>query len=238
VETKKPFWSAGIALGMALNLKIAPLIFVPAILLYLPNLRTQFEYVVAAVGTFVICSLPFLIQDPGSIKRAVFMYNSIYGVWGLTKLAVLFYGRPHLLHPPYDPIGPHAVFLTALKYFMLGTICLVSIWMNRRAKKPNLLVQCGTVVALFLFLTPGFGIQYLVWLVPFILAAGLRATLTYYVITFLYMGFAFRFWELASEKLAMTILFTCWLSSLLAALEFQRCISRDLTISPTSGSHI
>lgn len=145
----------------------------------------------------------------------MFGYSSIYGVWGITKLAVILCG-------PHDPTGKHFVFGALLKYVMLGTICVVSLWMNWRSKKPNLIVQCGTIIALFLFLTPGFGVQYLVWLVPFVPAAGLRATLIYYGTTFWFTGFALGFLGLTTENFYMVVMFLCWLSTPFVALEFQR----------------
>ncbi len=228
IETSKPIWIAGIAFGMALSVKFVPLMFVPVLFLYLPNLKSRLAYFASAAGTFVICSLPFIVKDPTAIKGAVFGYSSIYGVWGITKMALISYGPPHLLYPPYDPTGGHSVFGALLKYFMLGTICVVSLWMNWRLKKPSLIVQCGTIVALFLFLTPGFGVQYLVWLVPFVLAAGLRATLIYYATTFWFAGFALGYWGLASENLYLGIMFICWLSAAIVALEFHRSSVREM----------
>jgi len=35
--------------------------------------------------------------------------------------------------------------------------------MNWRARKPALFLQCGFIAFLFIFWTPGFGVQYLAW---------------------------------------------------------------------------
>ena len=37
---------------------------------------------------------------------------------------------------------------------------------------PVLLAQCGMIAFLFLFLAPGFGVQYLAWTVPWVVALG------------------------------------------------------------------
>jgi hypothetical protein len=113
---------------------------------------------------------------------------------------------------------------------MMATIFIMSYWMNRSANKPSLFIQCGFVVALFLFLTPGFGVQYLVWLVPFTIAAGLRPTLIYYVIGSIYIALAFGQWSV-SRAFAYAVLFGCWLATLWVVLEFYRRITAQYPIA-------
>ena len=163
--------------------------FGPAFLFNLRNTKARVQFFLAAAIFTLVASLPFVIQRPGIIRH-VFGYASIYGVWGITKLAVTIIEPGTFLYWPYDPIGWHATFSTVLRAVLIIIIFLVSFLMSRGKVRPGLLQQLGLVVAIFLFLTPGFGVQYLVWLVPFVTAAGLRATLIYYAANAVYLLFA------------------------------------------------
>jgi Glycosyltransferase family 87 len=244
VELRTTWWG-GIAFGLALSVKFVPLIWLPTFFFYVRKTSSKAKYIGAAAVCFSLLSLPFLAQAPITIIRQLLGYGSIYGAWGFSKLAVMQFGQPHMLHPPYDPTGPHAVFAAILKYGLIATICVVSYWMNRRANKPSLFSQCGMVVALFLFLTPGFGVQYLAWLVPFTVAAGLRATVVYYVVGSIYMAVNFAVPSLVSSTFSYTVLLGCWLATQWVVLEFFRQITRtmahidqDLLDQPTIAQNV
>lgn len=211
IESGKPWWVAGIAWGLALDLKAVPLMFAFVFLFYPRTLKARVEYFVGALAVIAISSMPFIFQSPGILMK-VFGYSSIYGVWGLTKLAVLLTGTPVFLNWPYDPTGSHAIFQTILKVLGFIVIVVLSFWMNHREPKASLLRQCGLVVAIFLFLTPGFGVQYLVWLVPFVTAAGFRATAIYYFTTTCLLLFASEV-LLCHTFRCNAWLFLCWIST-------------------------
>lgn len=222
IDSKKSIWAGGAAWGMALNVKAVPLMFAPALFFRLSSTKARVQFFVATIVVILVCSIPFLFQSPGTIKN-VFGYSSIYGVWGITKLVAMVVGAPEYLHWPYDPTGQHAIFSSVLKWFVVAVIVVASYLMNRGEPKVNLLTQFGFIIAIFLFLTPGFGVQYFVWLVPFVTAAGLRATMIYYFTTTLYLF-------LASEVLychefgCLALMFLCWLSIAVVILEFWRSI--------------
>jgi hypothetical protein len=180
---------AGLAFGMALNIKAVPLMLFPAIFFYLwPNVKKEFEFIGAAGLIFLLGSMPYLLQDPAVILKAVFGYSSIYGLWGWSLLVKVLYPEfPRYLHPPYDLVGIHAYFASVSKWLMLGLITAISFRMNRGDRSPPLFHQVGLIIAIFLTFTPGFGYQYLVWLVPFVVGLGLRVTAIYYGITAIFL---------------------------------------------------
>lgn len=185
IETRATVWSAGLVFGLACCVKIAPLMLVPVFILYLPNLKSRVQFALTAGVVFLAASLPYIIQDPVAIKNAVFAYQPVYGIWGIAQLLAMFYPvHPVYANKPYDPIGIHGVFAAVLKYITIAAMCAVSIWMNlKKEKKPSLFIQCGIVIAVCLFLTSGFGMQYLVWLAPFVIELGLRPTLIFYLVS-------------------------------------------------------
>jgi len=189
LETRGGVRLAAIAFGLALNIKVAPLIFAPALCFYLPGTRKRIEYFGLATLVFLCGSLPYLLSDPALIARSVFGYSSIYGHWGWTHLAATWF--PHSLRfarPPHDVVGAHAVAAAAGKWLMFAFIVAAALWLNRRPNKPPLTLQLGLAAALFLFLTPGFGAQYLFWLTPWVVFLGLRACLVYYLAAGLYLA--------------------------------------------------
>lgn len=184
-ETRYRITSAtlgGLAFGAALSLKIAPLIFVPAFFFYLPTPKERARFFGAAAALFFVGALPYLLLDPLAIARSLFGYGSIYGNWGWSNLLIRLTHRPPRYDPasPLNPLGAHAVIATSMKWTMLAIIFVAAVWMNRRGRaKTPLVVQCGVVVSLFLLLTPGFGMQYLSWLLPFVAAFGFAPSLVY-----------------------------------------------------------
>jgi hypothetical protein len=79
---------------------------------------------------------------------------------------------------------------------MFAAILASSVWMNwrGRARRPALVVQCWLVLSIFLALAPGFGTQYLVWLVPFVAAAGFRPSLAYNTVAGCFLSASYVCW--------------------------------------------
>ena len=66
---------------------------------------------------------------------------------------------------------------------MLGA----SWWAHSRCVQSALFARAGFVLSVFLSSIPGFGIQYLAWLVPWVVALGPGATATYYLVGGLFL---------------------------------------------------
>jgi uncharacterized membrane protein len=181
IEKGDRTWLAGLAFGMALNIKVVPLIFLPAIFLYLQGKRRRIEFLSAAAVLLTISSIPYIFQDPRIIIKSTLGYSSIYGRWGWTRLLKLLLPDKKLIFSsPYEVIGFHRPFMIWGRYITMAVIVGASYIMNRRATKVPLFLQCGVVVCMFLVLTPGFGIQYLSWLVPFVVLLGAVPALIFY----------------------------------------------------------
>jgi len=224
-------WIAGLVFGLALCVKIVPLAFAPAILLYLPSWRKRFIFFGMAVLIFVICSLPYLVQDPGPILSTVFGYSSIYGKWGWTFLAVMVSPNPTYLHGIFDVQGSHAMFAMVLKIVTMLSIVGISVWLNRRKSKPNIFIQVGLITAILLFMTPGFGPQYLIWLVPFVAALSLRTIFWYYLTSSLVVigEYTCDAFDTCLPLVVRPLIgFVCWLSLVAIILAYRRELQRSL----------
>jgi hypothetical protein len=219
-------WAAGIAFGMAMNIKIVPVIFAPAFLLYRYELRKSIVFAGAAAATLALASMPYLLEDPWIIAQRVFGYQGPWGTWGIPMLLRL--GAEHLqFQAVYSETWSEVPGLIELytltvaaghayaqwtKYLLLGGLALLALWMNRAARRPPLFLQCAVTAFLFVFFAPGFGMQYLAWLVPWAVAAGPLAALLFYA-----ASGAYSYWLYTSnlqgsstlEQLAVV----CWLSA-------------------------
>ncbi len=140
-------------------MKLIPLIFAPAILLCLPGLRPRLKWLAASAAVWIALSLPYLAQEPVLILRSMLGYSGATGLWGFS----LIHRATH-----YDP---------AAKWIALLAASCLPLIMKRR-----LFEQCGLIAFLFLFLSPGFGLQYLAWTVPWTVLLHRRAMLAYHVI--------------------------------------------------------
>jgi hypothetical protein len=227
---------AAVAFGLALSIKVAPLIFAPALWFYLPGMRKRIEYFALAALVFLCGSLPYLLFDPLLIARSVFGYSSIYGHWGWTHLAATLFPESLVFaRPPHDVVGAHAVAASVGKWLMLALIAGAAMWLNRRKDKPPLALQLGLAAAIFLFLTPGFGAQYLSWLVPWVVFLGVRACLVYYLAGGLYLAVDYSCYIYRAalpfyciEPLTLSLPFICW-ASVFALLVFYARLLRHQT---------
>lgn len=188
IERRAPLLLAGAALGMAMNIKAVPLIFMPMLFLYLPNMRRRFMFFAAAGATFGAGSLPVLAQDPQFVIARVFGYGSNYGQWGIARTLTLL----SVEHSVFAALNN--VFALLGKYIALGGIVVAAFRLNLRKEKPPLLLQAGLTAFLFLALAPGFGVQYLAWLVPWIVGMGAGAATMFFTASGLLLFQVYTYW--------------------------------------------
>lgn len=152
--------TAGLLLGLSINVKLVPLLVVPVFLFHLRGLaaRTRFCVGLAMVlavgyGYHVWMAYPF-------IRRNVFGYGGQRGEWGLGELFGA--GWPFIKSPQAS---------SWLK-LIIGVVITVRAAILARLRGPSeaqglarqLLVSIGWAFLIFMLMTPGFGIQYLAWL--------------------------------------------------------------------------
>ena len=208
---------AGVALGMAMNVKIVPLLLAPAALLSLPGRRGKLQFLGGAIAVFLAGSLQILVVAPELMITNVFGYGSQSGLWGLSLLAL---ASREILHLSwlYEFYAQHGKILS------LCFVLAATLWLGPHPAPSALFKQAGFLMFLFVSMTPGFGVQYLAWLVPWVVVLGWRPTVTYYLVggVFLsayYTAAAGRFpWYLANSLehrawtgIVLSLGLICWL---------------------------
>jgi 4-amino-4-deoxy-L-arabinose transferase-like glycosyltransferase len=231
LEEKHRVGLAGAAFGLALNVKISPLMLALAIFLYLPAWRARAKFFAAAAAVFLLGSLPYLLMEPRIIAKAVLGYNSIYGNWGWTSLMSRWYPQAvQYVREPFEVTGIHATFATIAKWLMLALIIIASFLMNRLKQRPPLFLQGGFIITIFLVLTPGFGSQYLMWLLPWIVILGLGPAILYYAAGSIYVVVTYAcFFAFASPlycggEVLFFPMIICWASVIVMLIFYVRAM--------------
>lgn len=207
---------AGVAFGMALSIKIVPVMFIPAFLLYLTKDRRWF--IAAAFATFLIGSTPFLFESPLVITREVLGYRGFAGRWGWTQAL-------------FATLGPGELFglITRIAaYLLLALVAYYAVRMNRGAK-PSIYFQLAFTAFLFMVFTPAWGTNYMPWLDPFAVALGFAPALLYYLASGSLLGYLYFIKDDESTRLIAL----CWIAVILVWWLFiQRLKKYELTMKP------
>jgi hypothetical protein len=161
--------SSGLAMAAALNVKLLPLVLLPGLVL---NLRDRRALVRFGAGLCVgaVPFLPFVLASWDHFHHNAIAYNSNQDNWGIMAFVNLSESNGALaryaarFRDEFVPRGRYVVLLVS------AFVALVV-----RLRTPRALLALPAVTfAIFLILTPGFGVQYLVYLAPLLFAVSLR----------------------------------------------------------------
>jgi hypothetical protein len=183
---------AGLAFGVSCGIKVWPLLLAPTILLYIPGVRRRLLFTGAAAAIALVYSAPVLYRDPSLVIHRLSEYASISGQWGFSRLfapgaANAAWDAPNPAPPGvYDQYGRHLLIVAAIA---------IAFWMHRKSKAP-LTIRVGTVAATFLTFTPGFGIQYLSWLLPWLVFLDIETFLIYLTSTTVFTFHVYTYWSM------------------------------------------
>jgi hypothetical protein len=232
VATGRPIWCAGAAFGFAISIKVVPILFLPVVLLSLCSVRRRAAFTLAAAAVFLLGSMPYLAEEPMLVIRNVLGYTPGAGLWGFPLLALLISEQAH------------AGYLAIARYAAPGAVLLASLWIHFRAPDCPLFLRCGCAAFLLLFLAPGFGLQYLVWLVPWSAALPWRSVRWHHAIVganllLFYGAFSRWRWDLANTfdyaPPAMPFIgilnVLCWLSVGVVAHAYGLVVTRRTNIT-------
>ncbi|MBL8228853.1 MAG: DUF2029 domain-containing protein [Bryobacterales bacterium] len=186
---------AGLAFGMSLNIKIWPAMFIPAILLWLPDWRARIRFSLAAGAVFAVASMPFLAQDPFLVIRRLLGYPSVYGQWGTSRLVTW-------ASAAWSSDGFSKLFEAYGRFLMLASIGVFGWWLQTRRPDAPLRLRIAILTGVFLSFTPGFGVQYLSWMTPWLALAGVEAVMAYSFAGTVFLYVVYRHWSVGRWILA------------------------------------
>jgi len=190
--------AAALCIGLAINIKIVPVITVPAFFFWIPTWRRRMKFL-AVVGFIVLAGFGYHLMTAFSyLWRNVFSYSGIIGIWGLGRIFM----PPHQTTPSLS--GPW--FPVVARYIMLGLIILSAVLQSFRAGRGDsslngcppgqcLLKALGWAFLIFLIAAPGFGVQYLSWLVGPGIFLGTAGLLLYTMVASVFLFRVYTFWS-------------------------------------------
>jgi Glycosyltransferase family 87 len=188
-QRRRPFL-AGLALAGAFNVKLVPVFLGPPLLLWQPDGRAMRRFL-AGASLGLLPFLPVIALAARDFYHHGVVYNSSPEKWGLQaylqelSTAPAIGARVQSLRSFWEAAGRYVIGAVSVA---LGLWC----YLGRRGQP---LALAATTISLFLVLTPGFGVQYLVWPVALLFAVEL--------------GTAVR-WSLAAGAMALSLYLQFW----------------------------
>lgn len=167
VERDEPFWS-GASLGAAINVKLIPVLLIPAFLLHAYRSGRMWPFVAAlAITSVPILSAVFLIGDPFTEK--VLGYRSILDYWGVQTLFLLAAGTFSSMQDVFMKVSSY--------YHQIGPVLILAVISLHACicrARLNLYESCVAAFVLFSILASGFGLSYFAVFLPFLFAVSPR----------------------------------------------------------------
>ncbi len=170
---RRPFW-AGLALAVALNVKLMPLVLIPALLSQCRSRRDVLHFG-AGVGLAIVPFAPFLINSAPDMYHKMVTYNSAPLDWGINA----FLNSMGDLKP-FSIITARlrAPFLWSSRYVIMAVITLLS-GIAAFRRRPFGYEMGALAWAVFLILTPGYAVQYAVCVLPLLFVVDIRRAIAY-----------------------------------------------------------
>jgi uncharacterized membrane protein len=184
---------AGLLVGLAMNIKIVPILAMPAFFFALTTWKDRARLVGAFTLMVVLGFGYHMIVARQALMTNVFGYASQTGNLGLTWFWNIA-GVPEV----------NATFAPWLKRLMFASIAVNSFLLTRpirqkrvsfRASGRLMLEALGWTFLLFLVFSPAFGVQYTAWFVAVSLFLGLTGAALYSLTAGYFIFRAYHFWN-------------------------------------------
>jgi hypothetical protein len=157
---------AGVTLALAAGIKILPFVLAPIFLLFLPS--SQRIRFVAAFGVVVaIIFIPSIVVGGPAVIRHIFGYaGNLPYEWGFPGVAfAISRNVPSLREEGAAAMKLYTTYGRYIVYAgMLAVLALVAL--KRPASRTALLHALAIMLMTVLALAPGWGVQYVTWIIP------------------------------------------------------------------------
>jgi hypothetical protein len=184
-------FTAGLALGAAINVKLIPILGIPAAFAYYRSWKRATRFFDGlALGLLPFLPVVFFV-GPAFYRNAI-AYSSNFDLWGLPGIAMLLSRSPGLFARFGSAL---ATLCLSLGKPLILVAVLASVAWSRWKSAIDPYALAALAPALFLALTPGFGVQYTQYLCPLLFAASLRDGALYATASGLFIGLVYyEFW--------------------------------------------
>ena len=191
-----------LVLGLSLNIKIVPLIAVPTFFFFTKGWKNRALFTITLFSMLLTGYLYHAVMDFESLYRNVFAYSGQNAVWGIGQILSDQYGFESAKN--YSLPGKLLIFFlvtfsvlklsnshnNASQTGQKGTMGPAPVKRDR-----EFLFALSWTFLLFFVFTPGFGVQYLAWMVIPSVLLGLRGALVINIIGGLFLFMVYTFWS-------------------------------------------
>ena len=159
---------SGLFFALSCQIKIVPLLFLPAFIFFWLSQGTSRGFSVsAAITTCLLWSEP-LLNFPILFAKNVLAYGSYWGIWGITYCFRLT-GLHDLSRLSFFDLEPAQNFVVTVLKVIIVSATLWIAWRHRHARGLAFVESLAYTWLVFFVFAPGVCPQYLIWLAPFIL---------------------------------------------------------------------
>jgi hypothetical protein len=191
----RPSWVVcAVFLALAAQVKVVALLIAPVFWFFWMHRGKGWQFLLFTGAAVILGWLPGILASPAAYMKNVLGYGSIWGLWGITRLL-------HATgHPDFQQIHwfglskAQYVISQILKLAIIGSVLAIA-WRNRKGNGAVLFSTIAFVWMIFFSLSPGMGVQYMVWFAPFLLVWSARWYTALMIITSLIL---FAFYQAAS----------------------------------------
>ena len=159
---------AGVVVAIAMGIKIVPLLLVPLFCVFL--WRRAWRFLLGfALTAGVIFGIPAALGG-GGLVRNVFGYRGLGNWWGIVSIltAISRWTENPGLHRAAQIFMAVSTILVGLLILALTFVLWRRLARDSGNRTLHLLGATGATLAALLFVAPGFGVQYLMWPLPFL----------------------------------------------------------------------
>jgi uncharacterized membrane protein len=170
-EKRGSWFLAGLALGTSSSIKLTAILIAPLWLVKAPREERTRVAAGIALGCVPIALAAVIIGEP--FIKCVLLYAPAFAVsWGFQHIPIYF------AHGDIARIQRNVEAFRSYGTLALGLVMLAWCFSRAAARRP-LIRAAGVVYYLLLFFAPGFGAQYLIYPVPFLLLSDVPLAVLY-----------------------------------------------------------
>lgn len=181
--------AAGVAFALSLSIKLIPIVLVPTLLVILIRLgwRRLLTFAVGGAVVFLLLWLPVVLNRWTEFSRDVLGYEGITPrEWGLSQFFT-WANAPTGVTDWFDGPGRFVVLL------LCSLLPAIMAWRRPLTFAPT---AAGMALAIFLLLSPAFGMQYLVWPLAALYFINFWTATVYNIATSTFILVVYSYWTL------------------------------------------